>query len=837
MKKKRLLFSIVFCALFSGCYKDDVSILYSRQHELEKELEVIQNQITTINNHIDIINSIINSMELDDCVTGVEELPDGSGYKLTFRKSGDKIIYHGNTPIVGENGNWHIGGTDTGVNAQGLAGADGNSPYIHSNGNWWCGATDTGVKAEGADGSTPHVGSNGNWWCGTTDTGVKARGEDGYSPYIGSNGNWHSNGVDLGVKAQGGNGSDGQTPYIHSNGNWWIGTNDLGVKAQGADGTTPHIGANGNWWIGSTDTNVPATGADGLNPHIGSNGNWWIGTTDTGVKARGENGLSPEIGANGNWWIGSTDTGVKAQGNDGKTPVISVAQDASNPSDPNYYWTRKIGDGAAEFILVDGNKVKANGTDGASGATPVVGIKQDTDLEYYWTVTIAPAAETWILVNGNKVKATGQKGDKGDAGDSFFKSVDYSNDDYIIFELNTEPAASFSVPRYRTIQFAMPVSPIVFDRFNETKVLPFTISANVVSVQATAPDGWRTEVDMTAKTVTVTSPSAYNYFAQTTGALSLVAFDNKGMATSVTSQMEVGSTIRLSFRRGNSGTAFTAAYVPYGIRVFYFPSDGPFVQGDLQSDLVPQGTCVSGIHNTGRENQTRGWTMVSWGDDPNVTWEDHNPSGDGPRDLYDVEATLKPDPTRTGWYMPLASNVPNMWWQKTEFPKSAAVNNPTQMNQYVASARVTVNLHRVDQITVPGVSDPDPSKFWISFENQGRTCDFFEGEVGKRPRGSLPLTVPLALDMTYNSSSKIATSGAFGSFGTLTPVSGDPDNRQIVIRVMYENTEIHALKFTDSSATISMGSTYTFNINQSVYMGISITVNGWNMVWASVTLQ
>lgn len=33
--------------------------------------------------------------------------------------------------------------------------------------------------ADGKDGNTPFIGENGNWWIGTTDTGVKATGVDG----------------------------------------------------------------------------------------------------------------------------------------------------------------------------------------------------------------------------------------------------------------------------------------------------------------------------------------------------------------------------------------------------------------------------------------------------------------------------------------------------------------------------------------------------------------------------------------------------------------------------------------------------------------------------------
>ena len=140
------------------------------------------------------------------------------------------------------------------------------APYIGSNGNWWVGGTDTGVKAAGddgkpgKDGETPYIGENGNWWIGFTDTKVKAAGTDG---------------------KDGEKGEDGETPYIGENGNWWIGTTDTGVKAAGTDGTN---GTNG---------------ADGLTPSIGENGNWWIGATDTGVKAAATDGADGKDGADG----------------------------------------------------------------------------------------------------------------------------------------------------------------------------------------------------------------------------------------------------------------------------------------------------------------------------------------------------------------------------------------------------------------------------------------------------------------------------------------------------------------------------------------------------------
>ena len=275
------------------------------------------------------------------------------------------------------------------------------APYIGSNGNWWVGGTDTGVKAAGddgkpgKDGETPYIGENGNWWIGFTDTKVKAAGTDG---------------------KDGEKGEDGETPYIGENGNWWIGETDTGVKAvgtdgadgtNGADGLTPSIGENGNWWIGETDTGVKAVGtdgadgtngADGLTPSIGENGNWWIGETDTGVKAagtdgtngtNGADGLTPSIGENGNWWIGTTDTGVKAAATDG----------------------------------ADG-KDGADGTNGVDGRTPQLKIGDDN----LWYVSY-DNGQNWESLN---VKATGEmgatgaqgeKGDKGDQGEQGIQGV------------------------------------------------------------------------------------------------------------------------------------------------------------------------------------------------------------------------------------------------------------------------------------------------------------------------------------------------------------------------------------------------------------------------------
>ena len=264
-------------------------------------------------------------------------------------------------PYIGSNGNWWVGGTDTGVKAagdDGKPGKDGETPYIGENGNWWIGFTDTKVKAagtdgkdgeKGEDGETPYIGENGNWWIGETDTGVKAVGTDG---------------------ADGTNGTDGLTPSIGENGNWWIGTTDTGVKAAGTDGTN---GTNG---------------ADGLTPSIGENGNWWIGATDTGVKAAATDGADGKDGADG------------TNGVDGRTPQL------------------KIGDDNLWYVSYDNGQnweslnVKATGEMGATGAQGEKGDKGDQGDQGIQGVQ----GEKGDKGDQGEQGIQGVQGEKGDAG-------------------------------------------------------------------------------------------------------------------------------------------------------------------------------------------------------------------------------------------------------------------------------------------------------------------------------------------------------------------------------------------------------------------------------------
>lgn len=80
---------------------------------------------------------------------------------------------------------------------------------IGVNGNWWIGGEDTGSPSKGANGLTPSIGDDGYWYIGGVRLEVKAQGENGLTPYIGANGNWCIGAIDTGVEARGRNGVDG----------------------------------------------------------------------------------------------------------------------------------------------------------------------------------------------------------------------------------------------------------------------------------------------------------------------------------------------------------------------------------------------------------------------------------------------------------------------------------------------------------------------------------------------------------------------------------------------------------------------------------------------------
>ena len=92
-------------------------------------------------------------------------------------------------PVIGDNGNWFVGGVDTGVQAEGKDGTSVNivdTKTVILDGRTYEQVTfsdGTVIKiphsVDGKDGLTPYIGSNGNWFIGEIDTGVQVEGKDG----------------------------------------------------------------------------------------------------------------------------------------------------------------------------------------------------------------------------------------------------------------------------------------------------------------------------------------------------------------------------------------------------------------------------------------------------------------------------------------------------------------------------------------------------------------------------------------------------------------------------------------------------------------------------------
>ncbi len=138
---------------------------------------------------------------------------------------------------------------------------------------------------DGNDGVTPHIGDNGNWYLGETDTGVKAQGNDGETPEVVINPlpNLNGNNVSfvtakntVGMTVYNGEkGEKGDKGEQGAQGLQGIQGPKGDTGEKGADGITPRIGSNGNWFISNTDTGVSAYGTDTFVPE------YWQTTIDS----------------------------------------------------------------------------------------------------------------------------------------------------------------------------------------------------------------------------------------------------------------------------------------------------------------------------------------------------------------------------------------------------------------------------------------------------------------------------------------------------------------------------------------------------------------------------
>lgn len=365
---------------------------------------------------------VISSNERDED-NGRLYVKDAKQYKFLFDMSGLPGIQGepGQTPYIGENGNWYIGNDDLRVAAQGPQGQPGLTPHIGKNGNWYIGDTDTQNVAVGKDGNTPYINQDGYWCIGENVTSIRAQakdGIDGQTPYVDESGFWCIGTQKTQYKAVGEVGQPGKngvSPHIGGNGHWIIGETDTGVVAKGIDGLTPYVGADGYWYIGEESTNVLAraeNGKDGVSPHIGENGHWFVGLQDTGIKAQGEtgdpgkDGVNPHVGENGHWYIGDTDTGISASGPDVSGFVTKAVNDLE------YYYRKEQIDSALEtlrnqisaipkFSIKVVSALPQSGEDATFYLLKATAQKDNLYKEYIW------ADSKWELIGQQEIDLSG----------------------------------------------------------------------------------------------------------------------------------------------------------------------------------------------------------------------------------------------------------------------------------------------------------------------------------------------------------------------------------------------------------------------------------------------
>lgn len=197
--------------------------------------------------------------------------------------------------------------------------------------------------------------------------------------------------------------------------------------------------------------------------------------------------------------------------NDGKTitlhngkdgaaaPVIGIAQ-----FEGVYYWT--LGGDDQWLLDDDKNKIPVAGQD---GKTPTV------NEDGYWEID----GETIKGEDGQPIKAVGKdgaNGDKGEDGDSFFKSV-VQDADNVTFTLTN--GDQIVLPKAKEVNFVIERTSLTL-KFGASQDLAVT-QKGVETLAITKPDGWRAWLE--GDVLTITAPAKENVYAETSGEVSVVA--------------------------------------------------------------------------------------------------------------------------------------------------------------------------------------------------------------------------------------------------------------------------------------------------------------------------
>ena len=105
---KRIWVALLLAGMAFGmgsCTKEDIDDIRKELQEHDDRLTSLEEWQKSVNMNISSLQSLIEALENKDYVTGVTPLADGSGYEISFLKSGKITIKHGEKGEKGEAGN------------------------------------------------------------------------------------------------------------------------------------------------------------------------------------------------------------------------------------------------------------------------------------------------------------------------------------------------------------------------------------------------------------------------------------------------------------------------------------------------------------------------------------------------------------------------------------------------------------------------------------------------------------------------------------------------------------------------------------------------------------
>lgn len=258
-------------------------------------------------------------------------------------------------------------------------------------------------------------------------------------------------------------------------------------------------------------------------------------------------------------------------GADANTPVISVKQD----TDGNYYWTIN-----GEWLIVDGERVRANGHDGQNGqdgqdgqdgedgqdgqdaVAPQVRINEDTKE---WEIS-TDGGVTWVSTG---VIAEGQDGENGSViveGETLFQSIDYTNEDYVIFTL--ADGTVLKVARYdeSAPMFIIVDAPELI-QMEYGATVEFEVEAtNVVEHLINVPEGWHASYINNVLSITAPAKDLCHYDKE--GYIAITVVSESGKMSIVKKNVMAGEWVASVELRTLTFEDANAQFTPYELEYF-----------------------------------------------------------------------------------------------------------------------------------------------------------------------------------------------------------------------------------------------------------------------------